>query len=178
METKGIIRRLDDLGRIVVPKEYRRMLKIELGDPLEIFTLSNGDIVLRRFDMSAAVKNEGELAAAALENETGRTVLVADKTHFVAGAGKGRSDLIGTKLSPAMIDAMNDFRSINTSAFNDSLGVGLERSGFQYVAFSPITNNSMGYGALAMFADEPIPEEEARLTRLTAQLVAINLQRY
>lgn len=178
METKGIIRRLDDLGRIVVPKEYRRMLKIELGDPLEIFTLSNGDIVLRRFDMSAAVKNEGELAADALENETGRTVLVADKTHFVAGAGKGRGDLIGTKLPPAMIDAMKEFRSVNTSAFNDSLGFNLERSGFQYVAFSPITNNAMGYGALAMFADEPIPEEEARLTRLTAQLVAINLQRY
>ena len=100
METKGIIRRLDDLGRIVVPKEYRRMLKIELGDPLEIFTLSNGDIVLRRFDMSAAVKNEGELAAAALENETGRTVLVADKTHFVAGRARAGATLSAPSCRP------------------------------------------------------------------------------
>ena len=101
METKGIIRRLDDLGRIVVPKEYRRMLKIELGDPLEIFTLSNGDIVLRRFDMSAAVKNEGELAAAALENETGRTVLKdvsftvpqGSFVSLVGASGSGKSTI-------------------------------------------------------------------------------------
>lgn len=175
METKGIIRRLDDLGRIVVPKEYRRMLKIELGDPLEIFTMANGDIVLRRFDMSAAVKNEGTLAAAALESETGKTILVADKNYFVAGAGKGRNCVIGSKLPSVMSDAMSGFKSV--SAATSDLE-GLEECGFAYAAFSPIVNNSISYGGLAMFSSEPLSDAETRLNKLTAQMVAINLQRY
>lgn len=178
METKGIIRRLDDLGRIVVPKEYRRMLKIELGDPLEIFTLSNGDIVLRRVDMSATVKNEGELVAVTLENETGLTVLVADKMEFVSGAGEAKAELIGRKLPQAILDAVAEGKSFNTATFNDGLGLDMSDCGFGYVTVAPIANNGVGYGALAAFANEPIGEDIARLVRIAAQMVAINLQRY
>ena len=47
MKTTGIIRRIDDLGRVVIPKEIRRMMRIKEGDPLEIFTTPNGEIILK-----------------------------------------------------------------------------------------------------------------------------------
>ena len=127
METKGIIRRLDDLGRIVVPKEYRRMLKIELGDPLEIFTLSNGDIVLRRFDMSAAVKNEGELAAAALNEADSEEheAVTADKViSSVCSFYKLDKEKIDEELSEEFYNNMIgelefEYTNLNTYANSD-----------------------------------------------------------
>ena len=49
MKATGIVRRIDDLGRVVVPKEIRRTLKIREGDPIEIFTEKDGEIILRKY---------------------------------------------------------------------------------------------------------------------------------
>lgn len=49
MKATGIVRRIDDLGRVVIPREVRRTLKIHEGDPLEIFTTREGEIVLKRY---------------------------------------------------------------------------------------------------------------------------------
>ena len=49
MKATGIVRRIDDLGRIVIPKEIRRTMRIREGDPLEIYTESNGTVIFKKF---------------------------------------------------------------------------------------------------------------------------------
>lgn len=178
METKGIVRRLDDLGRIVIPKEYRRMFKIELGDPLEIFAMDNGDIILRRFDMAAMVKSEATLAAEALEKEIGKAVAVADRERFVAGVGLYKNDVIGKTVEGGIRRAMEENRMLNTTTVNDSMNVDLRCAGYPYFALAPVINNGQAYGLMTIFSEEPVSEDEQRLLKMTAQLVAINLQRY
>ena len=172
METKGIVRRLDDLGRIVIPKEYRRMFKIELGDPLEIFAMDNGDIILHRFDMAAMVKSEATLAAEALERETGKAVGVADRERFVAGVGLYKNDVIGKTVEGGVRRAMEENRTLNTTT------VDLRCAGYTYFALAPIINNGQAYGCMTLFSNDPVTDEEVRLLKMTAELVAINLQRY
>ena len=178
METKGIVRRLDDLGRIVIPKEYRRMFKIELGDPLEIFAMDNGDIILHRFDMAAMVKSEATLAAEALERETGKAVGVADRERFVAGVGLYKNDVIGKTVEGGVRRAMEENRTLNTTTVNDAMNVDLRCAGDAYFALAPIINNGQAYGCMTLFSNDPVTDEEVRLLKMTAELVAINLQRY
>jgi len=62
MKYTGVIRRVDDLGRLVIPKEFRKMQKIKAGDPLEICLIEDGDMIVRRVDLSAKLINAGKIA--------------------------------------------------------------------------------------------------------------------
>ncbi|MDE6399224.1 MAG: AbrB/MazE/SpoVT family DNA-binding domain-containing protein, partial [Clostridiales bacterium] len=66
MEETGIIRRLDALGRIVIPREFRKLHRIEVGDPLEMRANASGEITIRKVDVSAQLKSVGALAISAL----------------------------------------------------------------------------------------------------------------
>lgn len=88
MKATGIVRRIDDLGRVVVPKEIRRILRIREGDPLEIYTGGNGEIILKKYspvgDMSQIAAEFAETASSVL----GGTVAVSDTDIFIAASGK------------------------------------------------------------------------------------------
>ena len=102
MKATGIVRRIDDLGRVVVPKEIRRALRIREGDPLEIYTNSSGEIILKKYspigDMSQVAAEFAETASSIL----GGTVAVSDTDQFIAASGKQKKqfdhDKIDTEL--------------------------------------------------------------------------------
>ena len=85
MKTNGIVRKVDGLGRIVIPREFRKLYKISLGDPIEISCLDGGEIVLRKMDMTLTLE---ELIAPALESlraAAGGTVLVSNTDKWICG---------------------------------------------------------------------------------------------
>ena len=88
MKATGLVRRIDDLGRVVVPKEIRRILRIREGDPLEIYTGESGEIILKKYspvgDMSQIATEFAETASSVL----GGTVAVSDTDIFIAASGK------------------------------------------------------------------------------------------
>lgn len=90
MKATGIVRRIDELGRIVVPKEIRRVLRIREGDPLEIFTDKDGEIVLKKYspigELSAFAQEYVDAIAASL----GCGVCVCDRDQIIAVAGISR----------------------------------------------------------------------------------------
>lgn len=99
MKATGIVRRIDDLGRIVVPKEIRRTLRIREGDPLEIFTNREGEIVLKKY---SPVGELGEFAACyaqSLAQAVEALVCITDRDYVIAAAGSGRKDVEGEHLS-------------------------------------------------------------------------------
>jgi stage V sporulation protein T len=92
VKATGIVRRIDDLGRIVVPKEIRRTLRIREGDPLEIFTDREGEIILKKYSPIGELGQFAGEYAESLAQTTGYLVLVTDCDHVIAASGSGKKE--------------------------------------------------------------------------------------
>ena len=107
MKATGIVRRIDDLGRVVVPKEIRRTLRIREGEPLEIFTNREGGIVLIG-ELATFAKEYVEAVAQVAKC----TVCVTDRDRIVAVAGPGKKDYAGKSIHRELLEAIEDRRTI------------------------------------------------------------------
>ena len=87
MKATGIVRRIDDLGRVVVPKEIRRVLRIREGDPLEIYTSNTGEVILKKYSpINELSQFAGEYAETA-SKILGGTIIVSDTDQIIAASG-------------------------------------------------------------------------------------------
>lgn len=110
MKATGIVRRIDDLGRIVVPKEIRRTLRIREGDPLEIFTNREGEIMLRKYSPVGELGAFARTYAQALAQTTEALVCITDREYVIAAAGAGKKEVEGEPLNEE-IEEMIEKRS-------------------------------------------------------------------
>lgn len=111
MKATGIVRRIDDLGRVVVPKEIRRTLRIREGDPLEIFTDREGEIILKKYSPIGELTQFASQYAESLAQTTGQLVCIADRDRIIAAAGAGRKDYEGKMISKALEEFIEDRRN-------------------------------------------------------------------
>lgn len=98
MKATGIVRRIDDLGRVVVPKEIRRVLRIREGDPLEIYTGNSGEVILKKY---SPINELGQFAGEYADTASailGSAVIVSDTDHVVAASGVKKSEYIDRKI--------------------------------------------------------------------------------
>ena len=98
MKATGIVRRIDDLGRVVVPKEIRRTLRIREGDPMEIFTDREGEIILKKYSPIGEIGKFSQQYADAVSQTTKHIVLVTDKDQIIAAAGLPKKEIIGAHI--------------------------------------------------------------------------------
>lgn len=98
MKATGIVRRIDDLGRIVIPKEIRRTLRIRESDPLEIYTDREGEIILKKYSPIGEMTTFAKQYAESLAQVSGHTALIADRDQFIAVSG-GYKQLLGKSVS-------------------------------------------------------------------------------
>ena len=110
MKATGIVRRIDDLGRVVVPKEIRKTLRIREGDPLEIFTDREGEIILKKYSPMGEMSSFAKQYAEALAQSTGHTVSITDKDNHVAVAGNGKKELLNKPVSKKLEEVMEKRR--------------------------------------------------------------------
>lgn len=108
MKATGIVRRIDDLGRVVVPKEIRRTLRIREGDPLEIFTDREGEIILKKYSPIGEMSLFAKQYAEAMAQTTGFVVAIADRDQFIAVAGNGKKDLLAKSVSRELEHLMTE----------------------------------------------------------------------
>ncbi|WP_276929891.1 stage V sporulation protein T [Herbinix luporum] len=108
MKATGIVRRIDDLGRVVVPKEIRRTLRIREGDPLEIFTDREGEIILKKYSPIGELGQFAKQYADSLNQTTGYIVAITDKDQFIAVAGSIKKDLQGKGISRELEELINE----------------------------------------------------------------------
>ena len=108
MNATGIVRRIDDLGRVVIPKEIRRTLRIRVGDPLEIFTDREGEIILKKYSPIGELGAYAADYAESLAQTTGYIVCVADKDTMIAAAGTGKKECIGKAISQELEQIIQD----------------------------------------------------------------------
>ena len=166
MKATGIVRRIDDLGRIVIPKEIRRTLRIREADPLEIYTDREEDRRQRQMCIRDRKKYSpiGEMTtfarqyAESLAQVSGHTVLIADRDQFIAAAG-GCRNLIGKPLSREM-EQQIESRQIVLATRGDRTFVQIAPEGVEeYVceAISPINCEGDVIGAVVLLGQSKTP---------------------
>lgn len=99
MKATGIVRRIDELGRVVIPKEIRRTQRIRQGDALEIFTAGDGQVVFKKYSPLVELGQLSGVYAEVLAKNLGRPVLVCDRDAIVAATGTGKSQQLGRSIS-------------------------------------------------------------------------------
>ena len=107
MKATGIVRRIDDLGRVVIPKEIRRTLRIKEGTPLEIFTDREGEIILKKYSPIGELSLVAKEYAESLSHSTGMLSCITDHDQVVAAAGPGSKEFIGKLISSQLEAVIN-----------------------------------------------------------------------
>ncbi|MBR6114208.1 MAG: AbrB/MazE/SpoVT family DNA-binding domain-containing protein [Oscillospiraceae bacterium] len=114
MKATGIVRRIDDLGRVVIPKEIRRTLRIREGDPLEIYTEKDGEVIFKKYSPMGELSGFAGEICESLCKSTGSITAVCDRDSVIAVAGGGKRDLLDRPISRALEEIMENRRAVRT----------------------------------------------------------------
>ena len=155
MKATGIVRRIDDLGRIVIPKEIRRTLRIRESDPLEIFTDREGEIILKKYSPIGEMNTFAKQYAESLAQVSGRCALIADRDQFIAVSG-GYKGILGKSISKELEDKLNKRESVMAArGENNFLPIAQDVTDeFFYEAINPIICEGDVIGAVVLISGE------------------------
>ena len=110
MKATGIVRRIDDLGRVVIPKEIRRNMRIREGDPLEIFVDRDNQIILKKYSPIGELAGLAKEYAEAMSEALGQPVLIADRDNIIAVSGAAKKDFLGKQVGRLVERSMEERR--------------------------------------------------------------------
>ena len=113
MKATGIVRRIDDLGRVVIPKEIRRTMRIREGDPLEIYTDRDGEVIFKKYSPVGEMLEEAQEYCDTLYKSCGIVVAVCDRDAIIACAGIPKKGIMDQKL-PAEAEKILEGRKLYT----------------------------------------------------------------
>jgi AbrB family transcriptional regulator (stage V sporulation protein T) len=117
MKATGIVRRIDDLGRVVIPKEIRRTLRIREGDPLEIFVDRDGEVILKKYSPIGELGDFAKEYAESLSESTGHVTLISDRDNIIAVSGAPKKEYMEKQIGSIVESAMENRKTvIETSA--------------------------------------------------------------
>lgn len=120
MKATGIVRRIDDLGRIVIPKEIRRTLRIRETDPMEIYTDMDGQIVLKKYSPMGDITAMAEEYTKTMAENTGMTVAITDRDQVIAAAGNERKYILGKQISRELNILIDERKSVMAGCMETS----------------------------------------------------------
>ncbi|MEK4227905.1 stage V sporulation protein T [Solibacillus sp. FSL H8-0538] len=152
MKATGIVRRIDDLGRVVIPKEIRRTLRIREGDPLEIYTDREGEVILKKY---SPISDLGEFAqeyVQALYETLGTPAFISDRDEIIAVAGVSKKDYVSKRLT-AFAEEFMKVRTVTTEKMETS--IELVAGQFEQVksyCVAPIVSNGDPIGAVYLLS--------------------------
>lgn len=106
MKATGIVRRIDDLGRVVIPKEIRRTMRIREGDPLEIYTDADGEVIFKKYSPIGELSSLTAQYAEVLSRNTGLSVVITDRDCVIACAGISKKEIIDRRVSQSLESLM------------------------------------------------------------------------
>ena len=155
MKATGIVRRIDDLGRVVIPKEIRRTMRIREGDPLEIYTDSDGEVIFKKYSPLGELGNFSVQYADVLYKSGGYPVVVCDRDHVIAVSGVPKKELLERRVSSSLEDCMEQ-RKTFAFAGGDSAKVQPVEGDDRYaIAGAPIISAGDVCGSIMFVSDAP-----------------------
>ncbi len=156
MKATGIVRRIDDLGRIVIPKEIRRTLRIRETDPLEIYTEKTGEIVLKKYSPVGEITEFAKDYSESLASTTGQIVCITDKENVIAVSGNQKKELMSKPITKELEEFIEKRTPI---VVNDFLRGGINITQDDTLqtfaqAICPIISEGDALGAVVMLAKD------------------------
>lgn len=154
MKATGIVRRIDDLGRVVIPKEIRRTLRIREGDPLEIFVDRDGEVILKKYSPIGELGDFAREYAESLFESLQHVTLICDRDTYIAVAGASKKEYLDKPIGRIIEDAMEGRRtSIEKNAVDVEIVRDVPDKVQSYVT-APIIAGGDPIGAVVMLSKE------------------------
>ncbi|AZB41195.1 stage V sporulation protein T [Bacillus sp. FJAT-42376] len=177
MKATGIVRRIDDLGRVVIPKEIRRTLRIREGDPLEIFVDRDGEVILKKYSPISELGDFAREYADALYDSMGHPVLICDRDAFIAVSGSSKKEYLNRNISEDIERAMEERSSVlKTESSELQLLEGVKEEVKAYT-IGPIIANGDPIGAVVIFSKEgSLGEVEKKAVETAAGFLARQME--
>ena len=142
----------DDLGRVVIPKEIRRTMRIREGDPLEIYTNAGGEVIFKKYSPMGEMSSFAVQYAEALGSATALGVIICDRDHCVAAAGISKKEVLERRITPTLEDIMEQRRTVSFSGGEGHLALeGIDRN---ICAAVPIIVSGDVAGAVVLMSNE------------------------
>ena len=182
MKATGIVRRIDDLGRVVVPKEIRRTMRIREGDPLEIYTDREGEIILKKYSPIGEMGIFAKQYADTLGQATGHIVCISDRDQVIAAAGTAKKDIIGKALSRELEEAMTERESIVASSSDRNYLPLVDEDGendYRYQVMEPIISEGDVIGCVMLLTKDDkvkMGEAEVKLAKVAASFLGRQME--
>ncbi len=185
MKATGIVRRIDDLGRVVIPKEIRRTLRIREGDPLEIFVDREGEVILKKYSPIGELGDFAKEYADSLHEALGHITCIADRDTIIAVAGAPKKEFLNKPIGPAIEKVMEIRKAViinnpgNDPHCRDC--ITLEEGECKYSAevIAPIIAEGDPIGAVILASREPevkMGELELKLAETAAGFLAKQME--
>lgn len=180
MKATGIIRRIDDLGRIVLPKEIRKNLKIKEGDMLEIYVQDNNVITLEKFEPMDTLANLADKYAETLAAITGLTVCITTDSYILSSAGPQRKEYIKKDLSNEVIKVLDERITWNTKN-NSNIKIKADDIAQKYTfqIIAPIIDDGAVVGSVLVFSTDSnrtISDEDIKIAKLLTTLLIKHME--
>lgn len=123
MKATGIVRRMDDLGRVVIPKEIRRTMRIREGDPLEIYTEKDGEVIFKKYSPMGELSEFAEQICQSMSKTADHPAAVCDRDGVIAAAGAGRRELLDRHISRELEEIMEGRRAYRAEPGGGSVAI-------------------------------------------------------
>ncbi len=177
MKATGIVRRIDDLGRVVIPKEIRRTMRIREGDPLEIYTDKDGEVIFKKYSMIGGLTDFAGQICESLYKATGYAAAVTDRDAVVAAAGLPRRELTDRRVSQELEQLMEDRQFYLRAAEPNPMPVAEGSDKHTVAAAAPILTEGDVIGCV-LFVDggQPMGETERKLLQTVSGFLGRHME--
>ena len=179
MKATGVVRRIDDLGRVVIPKEIRKTLRIKEGDPLEIFTDREGQVILKKYSPIGELSEFATGYAETLAKTTGHIACITDKDTIIAVSGGSKKEFLEQDVSSELEKLMED-KEVYSSKENSDMAMPItknEKSDKRHNAqiVYPIISNGDTIGTVILMSKDSntkMNEVERKVAQSAATILA------
>jgi AbrB family transcriptional regulator (stage V sporulation protein T) len=178
MKATGIVRRIDELGRIVIPKEIRRTMRIREGDPLEIFTSHDGEVIFKKYSLMGGMSECASQLCETLYKTTGAPTLITDRDTIIAVSGLPKRDTLEKHIS-APLESIMEGRSIYQYKEGNRLPVVENGAGPEVATAAPILTGGDVMGCVVFAARDGSPaggETELKLAQTASGFLGRHME--
>ncbi len=174
MKSTGVVRRVDDLGRIVIPKEIRRTLRIRDGESLEIF-VDREMIALKKFSKMTDMDEISKQLVDIVNSVTGHSVFITDRDNFIAASGSLKKKYLGKPISRTLEIIMKDRSIVIEKECHNIELLDSDSEQYAYV-ISPVIMNGDAIGLVLIVSEQKIGQVEEKMADVVSKFLGKHIE--
>ena len=164
MKATGIVRRIDDLGRVVIPKEIRRTMRIREGDPLEIYTSREGEVIFKKYSQLGGVDTFATELCEAVNRTCSIICAISDRDSIIAVAGGAKRELLSKPISQDLEQILSTRKPYQYTGQGRSIAVSDNSETLLAAVIAPIISEGDVLGSVILVGEQDTATSDTELT--------------